>query len=212
MASRYKKMRNFLDDLILEPPNSAVDMGPESARDRLTLSTVHSAKGLEWSTVFIIWVMEGRFPAAKSYKNRADLEEERRLMYVAATRAKDRLILCYPGQDYAPAWHAYDRDESRYGNGLSSFIRSLSQDVVAHESVGAANRAGEGRPSPIREQTVSPVGPKSASGLSQGDRVEHPAFGPGVVSKFVGDDKVEVLFRNVGRKLLHLDYTTLEKV
>ncbi|MCK4824358.1 DUF3553 domain-containing protein, partial [bacterium] len=45
-----------------------------------------------------------------------------------------------------------------------------------------------------------------------GDRVNHPAFGPGVVSKFIADDKVEVLFRKVGRKLLHMEYTTLEKI
>lgn len=51
-----------------------------------------------------------------------------------------------------------------------------------------------------------------SSGLFQGDRVKHPAFGPGIVSKLIADDKVEVLFRNAGRKLLHLEYTTLEKI
>ena len=53
---------------------------------------------------------------------------------------------------------------------------------------------------------------RETSGISRGDRVSHPAFGQGVVSRFMGEDKVEVLFRDAGRKLLHLEYTTLEKV
>jgi DNA helicase-2/ATP-dependent DNA helicase PcrA len=53
---------------------------------------------------------------------------------------------------------------------------------------------------------------RGTHGFSSGDKVSHPAFGPGVVSRFIADDKVEVLFRNVGRKLLHMEYTTLEKV
>jgi DNA helicase-2/ATP-dependent DNA helicase PcrA len=56
------------------------------------------------------------------------------------------------------------------------------------------------------------LGDKQRSGLRLGDRVKHPAFGRGVVSRFMGDNKVEVLFRDVGRKLLHLEHTTLEKL
>ena len=68
---------------------------------------------------------------------------------------------------------------------------------------------------PGREKIISEnkMGIPSAShGLKQGDRVTHPAFGAGVVSKFVSKDKVEILFSKVGRKLLHLEYTNLEKV
>ncbi|MEJ2726665.1 MAG: ATP-dependent helicase [Deltaproteobacteria bacterium] len=99
MASRYKKLRPFLDDLILEPPNSIADVDPKHSKERLTLSTVHSAKGLEWRVVFVIWVMEGYFPSGKANANVEAMEEERRLMYVAATRAKDGLFLCYPSQE-----------------------------------------------------------------------------------------------------------------
>ncbi|MBW2143583.1 MAG: ATP-dependent helicase, partial [Deltaproteobacteria bacterium] len=94
MANRYKKLRGFLDDLTLDPPTSSADTDPGKKHETLTLSTVHSAKGLEWPVVIIIWVMEGRFPSSMAYNNPADLEEERRLMYVAATRAKDQLIMC----------------------------------------------------------------------------------------------------------------------
>ena len=67
--------------------------------------------------------MEGYFPIAKAHSNLAAIEEERRLMYVAATRAKDHLILCYPGQEYIPVWQLADIG---YRTGLSSFIQALN--------------------------------------------------------------------------------------
>jgi len=218
MASRYEKLRNFLDDLALEPPSSASDIEPEKRHETLTLSTVHSAKGLEWPVVIIIWAMEGRFPSAMAYNNPADLEEERRLMYVAATRAKDRLILCYPGQESMPPWQMAG---TGFRSGLSSFIRDLPAGVVSHESNGDhrgfslkwkdLNPAHKRIRNEVNQEGfhADPSGPAE---FSQGEKVRHPAFGPGVVSKFVSNDKVEVVFRNAGRKLLHLEYTTLEKI
>ncbi len=208
MAQRYRKLRSLLDDLALEPPTSPADMDPGKRHETLTLSTVHSAKGLEWPVVIIIWVMEGRFPSSMAYSNPEDLEEERRLMYVAATRAKDQLIMCYPGQEFVPSWQLAD---TIFKNGLSSFIQDLPGDVVCHESTGIQKGISDHKWSlPCLDDFRTSQ--TAQSGLCQGDRVRHPAFGHGVVSKFVSDDKVEVLFREVGRKLLHLDYTTLEKI
>ena len=62
------------------------------------------------------------------------------------------------------------------------------------------------------DPNVFEVKQSGSAGFSTGDRVRHPAFGPGVVSKFLDDDKVEVLFKNFGRKLLHMEYTSLEKI
>ncbi|MBW1729461.1 MAG: UvrD-helicase domain-containing protein [Deltaproteobacteria bacterium] len=199
MASRYKSLGSFLDDLVLEPPTSVADMDPGARGEALTLSTVHSAKGLEWPVVFIIWVMDGRFPSSKAYGDPLALEEERRLMYVAATRAKDELILCYPAQEAAPSWQLGWAGSQ---GGLSCFIRDLPFSVLAHEVSGM----------PQRQQANSVDDIPGDSEFSPGDRVNHPAFGAGVISRLVGQDKVEVLFRNVGRKLLHLAYTTLDKV
>ncbi len=220
MAGRYKKLRGFLDDLTLEPPSSPADIEPDSDSDSLTLSTVHSAKGLEWSVVIIIWVMEGRFPSSMAYHNPADLEEERRLMYVAATRAKDRLIMCYPGQESMPPWQAAG---AGYRSGLSSFIQELPDGIVLRESNSSRSSFfGRTRTAPIRNDFANmqktsheDYGEENTFGgseFSQGDRVKHPAFGAGVVSKFVSDDKIEVVFRDAGRKLLHLQFTTLEKI
>jgi len=211
MGGRYRRLRAFLDDLLLEPPTSTADLGPDKAKDVLTLSTVHSAKGLEWSCVFVIWVMEGYFPSAKAAASEESMEEERRLMYVAATRAKDRLIMCYPGEETPPAWYGLRDWGMGYRSGLSSFIQALPQEVMEMGS------SGPQRKGPALERTPAEPAPRavgkadSTSGLRSGDRVNHPAFGPGVISKFVDQEKVEVLFRDAGRKLLHLGYTTLEK-
>lgn len=208
MAGRYENLRDLLDDLVLEPPASPADLYSRTKEGTLTLSTVHSAKGLEWPVVFIIWVMEGRFPPARAYGNAAALEEERRLMYVAATRAKDQLILCYPGRESIPSWQV-----SGIGlrNGVSSFIRELSGDVVSFESgVSRLRLSTTGGPR-IKRRSSLETRPKRG-GFRQGDRVNHPAFGLGVVSRFPDEDKIEVFFQKVGRKLLHLEYTTLEKV
>jgi DNA helicase-2/ATP-dependent DNA helicase PcrA len=211
MASRYKKLENFLDDLILEPPTSSSELNRVNKDESLTLSTVHSAKGLEWPYVFVIWVAEGRFPAARAYDNPEDLEEERRLMYVAATRAKDRLTLCYPGSESRYSWPSHGEKDYGAGNGLSSFLKDLGNDVASYEVAGTLGPMDIPRRGKIISMEKA-EGPAAAHGLKQGDRVKHPAFGAGVVSKFVSKDKVEVLFSKVGRKLLHLEYTILEKV
>jgi DNA helicase-2/ATP-dependent DNA helicase PcrA len=90
----------MLSDFALEPPSDAVGGALAEAEDegRLTLSTIHSAKGLEWHTVVLIWAADGKFPSPQSMIDETELEEERRLCYVAITRAKRFLYLCYPIQ------------------------------------------------------------------------------------------------------------------
>jgi DNA helicase-2/ATP-dependent DNA helicase PcrA len=98
IASNYKDTETFLADMAIEPPqDSVVDVdGEEKEKEFLTLSTIHSAKGLEWHSVFIIHALEGFFPSSQSFENLDSIEEERRLMYVAATRAKQNLYVTYP--------------------------------------------------------------------------------------------------------------------
>ena len=92
-ADGYDGLDAFLDEVSLMNELSGEDVAAEPGeRERVTLSTVHQAKGLEWRAVFLVWLAEGRFPSARA----EDLEEERRLFYVACTRAKDELYLCYP--------------------------------------------------------------------------------------------------------------------
>ena len=208
MASRYKKLKSFLDDLVLEPPTSSEDVSLGKKVESLTLSTVHSAKGLEWPVVYIIWVMEGRFPQGRAYRNPMELEEERRLMYVATTRAKDQLIMCYPGQESLPLWQS---PGAGFKNGLSSFIDAIPDGIISYEPGHNAYSPAAGHLYKNNDRSTEVN--DNPSGLAKGDMVRHPAFGPGVISRFMdNNNKVEVLFRNAGRKLLHLKYTNLEKI
>ena len=102
MAERYGALEEFLADVTLEPPNESVTGIEAQDRDdeRLVLSTIHSAKGLEWRCVFVIWLVDGRFPSSYSFLTEEELEEERRLLYVAVTRAKQFLYLTFPVQVY----------------------------------------------------------------------------------------------------------------
>jgi DNA helicase-2/ATP-dependent DNA helicase PcrA len=84
----------------------------------MVLSSVHQAKGLEWRAVFVVWLADGRFPSAQALKDRDGEEEERRLFYVACTRAKDDLYLAYP-------LVAAPRDRERVVMKASRFLEEL---------------------------------------------------------------------------------------
>jgi DNA helicase-2/ATP-dependent DNA helicase PcrA len=95
-ARQFKDLNDFLSQLALIS-NVDAEVAPNQTADReaVNLSTVHQAKGLEFHTVFVIWLTDGMFPSSRSMDERKDLEEERRLFYVAVTRAKDELYLTY---------------------------------------------------------------------------------------------------------------------
>ena len=106
ISGRFETLHGFLSELALEPPRDSRDgqlTVDAEKEDRLVLSTVHSAKGLEWHSVFIIWALEGRFPSFSAFRKQSDLEEERRLMYVAMTRPQENLFISYPIYAYDPA-------------------------------------------------------------------------------------------------------------
>ncbi len=104
-ANKYETTEDFLSELALlsterfkEPTaigGEDVVMGAEED-ELLTLTSIHQAKGLEWNAVFLIWTAEGKFPSPRSLRELDSEEEERRLWYVAITRAKDELYLTYP--------------------------------------------------------------------------------------------------------------------
>lgn len=104
IASRYDSLEKFLTDMALEPPEkNIIEAGNEDKDDSmLILSTIHSAKGLEWECVFLIYCAEGHLPSYLSLENKEQIEEERRLFYVALTRAKESLFLLKPHIDRSP--------------------------------------------------------------------------------------------------------------
>ncbi len=101
-SEQYASTEDFLSELALLSTVAAEGVeGGGYEDERVRLSTIHQAKGLEWDIVFIIWLVEGRFPSMKSLTNAANEEEERRLFYVAVTRARDELYLGHPLWDYS---------------------------------------------------------------------------------------------------------------
>jgi DNA helicase-2/ATP-dependent DNA helicase PcrA len=105
IGERYNKLEQFLADISLEGLETSqvgVEVADkEGGEEKLILSTIHSAKGLEWHTVFIIFLVDGYLPSAYSLDSEENVEEERRLLYVAATRAKENLYLLKPDIEYA---------------------------------------------------------------------------------------------------------------
>ena len=123
IAENYRSLESFLSDMALEPPRDSVaDIdAPDKENEFVTLSTIHSAKGLEWHTVFIIHAIDGFFPSSQSFEKWESLEEERRLMYVASTRAKQNLFVCYP-------MHIFDRHQGITFSKPSRFIQDINED------------------------------------------------------------------------------------
>lgn len=123
IAKRYRTGAEFLADVAMDPNEVAQGERGMRGSGYVTLSTVHSAKGLEWKALFIIWMMDGWFPSSRSTDEFEDLEEERRLLYVAATRAKEQLYFVYPE-------HAYSRAEPDAIPTLSRFLEPIPQEIL----------------------------------------------------------------------------------
>jgi len=111
LAAGYKSRRQFLADLILDPPTSTGDLAgpPIKDEDWLVLSTIHSAKGLEWDVVYLIHAADGCLPSDMSTGGDEEIEEELRLAYVAMTRARDFLYVLWPQRYYLRPFGLSDR-------------------------------------------------------------------------------------------------------
>jgi DNA helicase-2/ATP-dependent DNA helicase PcrA len=135
IAAGYPDRAAFLSALALEPPQATQDLAtaaPSDEDDYLILSTAHSAKGKEWDAVFIIWAVDGWFPSARCLKTPEETDEERRLMYVAMTRARHHLSVTYPLNAYST------RRGSEYSlDQLSRFIDRGIRDRMERVTVGA---------------------------------------------------------------------------
>lgn len=125
IVENYTSVDTLLSDMAIEPIiESVVDVeATDKEEEYVTLSTIHSAKGLEWHSVFIIHAVEGYFPSARSVDNLETLEEERRLMYVASTRAKNNLFVTYP-------MNLYDREAGITLSKPSRFISDITTDLA----------------------------------------------------------------------------------
>ena len=144
MASRFDSRSQFLNDLTLDPPSSTQDFAadPLLDEDYLTLSTIHSAKGLEWESVFVLHAADGNIPSDMATESAVEIEEERRLFYVALTRAKTHLHILHPQRYYFHAHFKSDRhsysQRTRFipDELLDWFERKVTQTPVLDSSKG----------------------------------------------------------------------------
>ena len=173
-------------------------------QDAVQLMTVHAAKGLEFDVVFITGLEQGLFPHENSTQERDGLEEERRLMYVAVTRARKRLYL--------------SNAQTRMLHGQTRFcLPSLFLEELPEELLRKINRAPAYETHAPTRAAATPAssGQTSASGLRIGQNVEHAKFGLGVIVSAEGrgaDARVQVNFGTHGMKWLALEYAKLNPV
>lgn len=187
----------------------------DSESERVTLMTLHSAKGLEFENVFMTGLEEGVFPGDQSRLDAAAIEEERRLMYVGVTRAKKRLYIIS-----ACARMLYGQTRR---SRMSRFVGEISDEhkVVidngnysAHSSAPAPIKTGRGIDVPVSIHKAQPAKPSGAK-FEVGERVHHNVFGDGTVisaTPLGGDTLLEIDFDVKGRKKTMQNYAPLSKI
>lgn len=191
---------------------SSLDDSPEDSK-KVTLMTLHSAKGLEFPVVFLVGLEQGLFPGFRSLSDPMQLEEERRLLYVGITRAQEKLFLT----------HAQER--RLYGNreptSPSQFLSELPKELLSgsgknklptYKRIGAVSSLDNLQK---KAKASSPSQRSPAENWQIGDRLEHEAFGEGEVTHIFGEgDKkfIAVKFPKMGRKIINPKLDPIQKV
>ena len=171
-ARGYQDSDAFLAEVALLTELSAETVSEGGEPDeKMVLSSVHQAKGLEWRAVFVVWLADGRFPSAQALRDRDGEEEERRLFYVACTRAKDELALCYPIM-------AAPRDRERVVLKASRFVEELPGEPPVYDRWQLEEEGG--RPALAEAPARAPLPPMAVPALfgppDGGEREEEDAL------------------------------------
>ena len=215
----YTPITDFLSEVSLQTDQ---DENLADTTERVTLMTVHAAKGLEFPIVFIAGLEENLFPSQFCVKP-SEIEEERRLLYVAITRAMKQCYLSFARQRFRNGQVAFNspsrflQDIDRRYFELSRPVSGLSATAFRQQSVPSVKRS-------VSTSGLSATRSVSVSGLtaegglySPGDRVMHRVFGEGTVQRVYHDevtenDKIEIAFDKQGTKTLLLTHAKLEKI
>ncbi len=208
-----KEKENEDDSLTAFLAYASLEAGEHQAGDQddaLHLMTVHAAKGLEFHSVFITGLEEGLFPHQNSQREDGGLDEERRLMYVAITRARRRLYLTFAQRRMLHGQASYSM--------VSSFLRELPENLLhwITPRVVQRNTFFQYVPPQREMPTAAPLqGSAAASIWRTGQAVFHGKFGEGMIVNMEGsgaDARVQVNFRNTGPKWLALEYAKLTAI
>ena len=206
----FTELDLFLQEVALIADLDRLDPGSET----VTLMTLHNAKGLEFSLVFIAGLEEGLFPLSRAYDEADALEEERRLFYVGITRAEDKLFMSWARQRRRAG-------DFTYGS-LSSFVSAIPDKLLEYRKSNWLSPGRYSKPIAVQnrgykishEQDEAFDMNQDSPGFVLGERVIHQTFGSGAVMEISGfgrDMKVKVKFDDVGEKKLLLRYAGLEK-
>lgn len=206
-------LSGFLEEIALYTDIDQLD----DEADYVVMMTMHSAKGLEFPCVFVVGMEENIFPSARSMESEADIEEERRLAYVAVTRAKKKLYLTHAAERMLYGRTERNRIsrfvkelprenvEKREENGLTSAIIGSSDGVQPVHSMTLQQQLAQRRAEKVTENTEV---------FSAGDRVKHRIFGEGTVlsAKRVGNDTLlEIAFDSRGTKPIMANFAKIKK-
>jgi DNA helicase-2/ATP-dependent DNA helicase PcrA len=187
--------------------------------DFVTLMSIHASKGLEFPSVFVVGLEEELFPSFMSLSSRADLEEERRLFYVAVTRAKERLTLSYAKSRYKygqMSWNEPSRFLQEIDLEYVSLPGRMKAPAPSQQGIPVTTRSLTQRPMRSVQRTPGNMDDfegDDLSKLSAGQEVEHAKFGQGkvlVVDGNAQERKATVFFQDIGQKVLLLKYAKLK--
>lgn len=217
-----KSLGAFLQEVSLA---TGQDEDKDKDPDKVTMMTIHMAKGLEFKYVYIVGLEEDLFPSQMMLSSRADLEEERRLFYVAITRAEKKLFLTYATSRYRFG-RLKNCEKSRFIDDIDPSYIKESKKVSSVESTPISSGYARTLIGGIQRKVVSkPVNkataykpspdfkPSDNALLQEGMKVEHPKFGFGKVEKmdFSGPDKkAKIVFDDFGEKTLLLSFAKLK--
>ena len=209
-----RSLSEFLEEVALVSDQDTLEAGANVP----TLLTLHAAKGLEFPVVFIVGLNDGTLPHARSFEDADAMEEERRLLYVGITRAKDRLYLLH-AQNRSQYGYAEPVEPSRFIEDIPNQLLELSTpgrsvSRWSSSSNGLRDRTTrEGRGAPAERWTASPAPAPVKSKYRPGAKVIHPSWGDGMVlnSKIQdGDEVLDIFFENVGLKRVIASMAKLE--
>ena len=212
--NKNKKLEDFLQEISLMTDQDKED---DSNEEYISLMTIHMAKGLEFSVVFIVGVEEDLFPSQMMISSREDLEEERRLFYVAITRAMKKLYLTYSSTRYRYGM-LKDCEKSRFIKEISPAYLDFDNFNTNRSLVSNVLKEKKRNLSPIKKVSInnsSSIKSSNIDDLIEGVNVKHEIFGIGTIKKVdnhSNQKKAIVNFKNVGEKTLLLNFAKLKVI
>ena len=183
-------VRDYVESVTL-----VADRDVEDDSNYVTLATVHAAKGLEFKVVFVVGLEDGTFPNSRAKYDVGEMEEERRLMYVAVTRARERLYLTHARNRYMYG-QSKPTIPSEFFSDVDDFVKP-KENVVLKQSISNGLSCNEKN--------------KNITKFEKGQKVKHKVFGEGVIILIKGEN-ADVAFKGVGIKTLSLKFAPLEVI